>query len=81
MLSFLVEGMEEPLYTSRLASIQGFRAQSADLAALVQSHQVIFERISQRDATGAGDSMRKHLIGTRKDLRAAFALHFRSPAQ
>jgi GntR family transcriptional repressor for pyruvate dehydrogenase complex len=74
MLSFIVEGMEEPLHTSRLASIQGFRAQSADLAALVQSHQIIYERIAQRDATGAGAGMRRHLIGTRKDLRAAFAL-------
>jgi GntR family transcriptional repressor for pyruvate dehydrogenase complex len=80
MLSFIVEGMEEPLHTSRLASIQGFRAQSADLAALVQSHQVIYERIAQRDATGAGDRMRHHLIGTRKDLRAAFALQPTSSA-
>lgn len=80
MLSFIVEGMEEPLHTSRLASIEGFRAQSADLAALARSHQDIHERIAQRDSTGAGESMRRHLISTRKDLRTAFALQPLPPA-
>ncbi len=74
MLSFIVEGMEEPLHTSRLASIRGYRARSADLEALIQLHQAIYERIADRDATGAGASMRKHLLGTRNDLRASFAL-------
>ncbi|WP_159066861.1 FadR/GntR family transcriptional regulator [Cellulomonas timonensis] len=74
MLSFIVEGMEEPLHTSRIASIRGYRAQSADLGALIQLHQAIFDCISERDTAGAAASMRKHLIGTRNDLRAAFAL-------
>lgn len=74
MLSFIVEGMEEPLHTSRLASIQGFHTQSADLAALAQAHQIIYERIAERDATGAAAGMREHLIVTRSYLRAAFAL-------
>lgn len=74
MLSLLVEGMEEPLHTSRMQSIRGYLAKEEDLAALITPHERVFERIAARDAEGAASSMRKHLIGTRKDLRAAFAL-------
>lgn len=74
MLSLLVEGMEAPLHTSRMQSIRGYRTHESALEPLVEPHSRIFERIAARDADGASAAMRRHLIGTRNDLRKAFAL-------
>ncbi len=74
MLSFLVEGMEQPLHDSRMASIRGYRSRGEDLGALLDLHEAIYARIHERDAAGAAESMRRHLVATRNDLRAAFAL-------
>lgn len=73
ILSFLVEGMEEPLRQSRLQSIRGHHSRSLGVESLVEQHQEIFDKIVSRDARGAAASMRKHLNQTRNDLRAAFA--------
>ena len=73
MLSFVVEGMETALQSSRMYSIQGYRSRAQNLSPLIELHQDIFDRIAERDPEGAAASMRKHLIGTRNDLRAAFA--------
>ena len=77
MLSFLVEGMEESLHSSRMHSIRGYLSKGGDLAPLVALHEEIVDRIAERDADGAAATMRRHLVATRNDLRAAFAL--RSP--
>ncbi|TFD56952.1 FadR family transcriptional regulator [Cryobacterium sp. Hh7] len=74
MLNFLVEGMEEPLHHSRLQSIRGYRSKADDIESLIEQHGEIFEKISSRDVRGAATSMRKHLIHTRNDLRAAAAI-------
>ena len=73
MLGFLVEGMDEPLHHSRLSSIKGYRRRNQSLDDLVEQHLDIYERIVARDGAGAAASMRKHLVETRNDLRAAFA--------
>lgn len=74
MIGFLVEGMEGPLRTSRLESLRGYRSQSPDMLVLVRSHEMIFESIVQRDPAGAAANMHRHLLQTRNDLRAAFAM-------
>lgn len=73
-LSLLVEGMERPLHTSRMQSIRGYRSKAHDIDELVAVHEDIYQHIAARDAKKAAASMRKHLVGTRNDLRAAFAL-------
>jgi DNA-binding FadR family transcriptional regulator len=79
MLSFLVEGMEESLHSSRMHSIRGYRSQARELGPLIDLHQEVFDRIADRNADAAAASMRKHLIGTRNDLRAAFAMQNQRP--
>ena len=74
MLSFLVEGMEGSLHSSQMHSIRGYLSRDPDLGPLIGLHQEVYDRIADRNAEGAAASMRKHLIGTRNDLRAAFAL-------
>lgn len=74
MLGLLVEGMEGPLHSSRMQSRRGFVARSGALTALLQAHEDIYARIDARDAAGATASMRRHLLNTRKDLRAALSL-------
>lgn len=72
-LSLLVEGMDEPLHASRLSSLRGYRRRSASMDRLIAQHQEIYDRIAARDGRGAAAAMRKHLVETRNDLRAAFA--------
>lgn len=73
MLSFLVEGMDEPLHHSRLNSIRGYRHRVDSVQSLIEQHDEIYQRIADRDSRGAASAMRKHLIQTRNDLRTAFA--------
>jgi DNA-binding GntR family transcriptional regulator len=40
---------------------------------LILQHEEIFRRISRHEAREAAEAMRKHLLQTRNDLRAAFA--------
>lgn len=75
MLSFLVEGMEASLHSSRMHSIRGYLSRAPDLGPLIALHRDIVDRIADRDADGAAASMRTHLVATRNDLRAAFSLH------
>ncbi|MFT4030276.1 MAG: FadR/GntR family transcriptional regulator [Protaetiibacter sp.] len=72
-LSFLVEGMDEPLHASRLSSIRGYRQRADSMESLIEQHQEIHDRIGAHDARGAATAMRKHLVQTRNDLRVAFA--------
>lgn len=72
-LSLLVEGMDEPLHTSRLSSLRAYRRRSESMDELLAEHQDIADRIAARDARGAAAAMRRHLVRTRNDLRAAFA--------
>ena len=72
-LSFLVEGMDEPLHHSRLASLRGYRRRGDPVQSLIAQHEEIYQRIVDHDARGAASAMRKHLVQTRNDLRAAFA--------
>ncbi len=74
MLSLLVEGMEQPLHSSRMESIRGYLSADKDLHHLLATHEAIYDRIAARDQAGAARTMRKHLIRTRNDLRTAFAL-------
>lgn len=73
ILSFLIEGMEDPLRHSRLQSIQGYRSQELDLGELVAQHEKVFDGILRRDPDAAAASMREHLLQTRNDLRVALA--------
>ncbi len=73
ILGFLVEGMEGPLELGRLNSIRGYRTHAASLLALVDTHKEIADAIAARDGRAAGSLMRKHLVQTRNDLRAAFS--------
>lgn len=72
MLSFLVEGMEEPLQAGRLASISGYRSTHEDLEGLIAQHTAIYKAVAARDPSAAAAAMRRHLLQTRKDLNAAF---------
>lgn len=72
-LALLVEGMEEPLHTSRLSSLRGYRRRAESMETLIAQHQEIYDRIAAHDPRGAAAAMRKHLVDTRNDLRAAFA--------
>lgn len=74
LLSFMLEGMAEPLKQSRAASLRGFRTRPGGREELTEKHAVIFRRIADRDPTGAAEAMRDHLLQTRADLRAAFAM-------
>ena len=74
MLSFLVEAMEDPLQDSRVQSIRGYRRRSPNVDNLINEHVEIFKGISERNPRAAAASMRRHLIQTRNDLRAAFSL-------
>lgn len=73
MLSLLVEGMEEPLQAGRTHSLRGYLSEDNDLRELVGPHERIYEAIAARDATEAAACMRRHLVGTRNDLRRSFA--------
>lgn len=73
MLGFLIEGMDEPLHHSRLNSIRGYRRANESMQSLVDQHEEIYQRIAAHDGRGAATAMRKHLLQTRNDLRAAFA--------
>lgn len=71
MFDLLVEGMEEPLHASRLASLAGYRAHGGLVADLVSQHEEIYAAILARNPRAAGDAMRRHLLQTREDLRNA----------
>lgn len=73
-LSLLVEGMDEPLHASRLSSLRGYRSRSESMDQLIAQHQEIYERIAAHDPRRAAAAMRKHLVETRNDLRAGFAV-------
>lgn len=72
-LSLLVEGMDEPLHASRLSSLRGYHRRSESMEHLIAQHQEIYDRIAAHDSRSAAAAMRKHLVETRNDLRAAFA--------
>lgn len=74
MLSLLVEGMEQPLQAGRMHSVRGYLTGASDLRELVGPHEQIYEAIAARDAAEAAATMRRHLVGTRNDLRRSFAL-------
>jgi len=74
MLMFMLEGMEGSLHLSRLESIRGHKSRSDGLAHLIDQHADIYRCIATRDVAGATAEMRRHLVDTRNDLRAAFSL-------
>lgn len=73
MLSFLVEGMEEPLHSSRLESLRGYLVRGKAIDALLAEHRAVFDAISSRDPDAAAAAMRSHLVHTRHDLRTAIS--------
>lgn len=74
MLSFLIEGMESPLHTSRMRSLHGHLARGGTVDDVIEQHQRILDRVRDRDSAGAAAAMSDHLEQTARDLRAAFAL-------
>ena len=62
------------MHLSRLESIRGHRSRSRRLMPLVEQHAEIYRCIADRDGRGAVASMRRHLLETSTDLKAAFAL-------
>ncbi|KAA9105092.1 FadR/GntR family transcriptional regulator [Microbacterium rhizomatis] len=74
MFDLLVEGMEEPLHASRVASLSGFLAEGRVLDDLVAQHEEIYAAINARTPRAAGEAMRRHLTQTRHDLRNASVL-------
>ena len=74
LLSFLIEGMEEPLRASRMRSLRGHLARGGTVADVIEQHARILDRVRARDARGAAAAMRAHLAQTERDLRAAFAV-------
>ncbi len=73
MITFLMEGMEEPLSDSRAESLRGHLARGESIEDLLEQHAAILRAIVARDARAAGAAMRRHLVQTRADLRAALA--------
>lgn len=71
MFDLLVEGMEEPLHASRLASLAGYLAHGGPMTDLVSQHEEIYTAILARNPRAAGEAMRRHLMQTRDDLRSA----------
>lgn len=73
MIGLLVEGMEEPLHSSRMQSLRGYLQGTPDMSDLIEEHRLVFEAIAAHDAAGAAQAMRKHLATTRRDLLRAFS--------
>lgn len=79
MLSFLIEAMEEPLRNARMQSMQGHLSRGGTVADVIEQHAAILERVKARDAVGAANAMRQHLMQTARDLRAFLDLRGVTP--
>ncbi len=73
MLSFLVEGMEEPLHSSRLKSLRAYLVRGKAIDDLLAEHRAILDAVRARDPEAAAAAMRSHLVHTRHDLRTALS--------
>jgi GntR family transcriptional repressor for pyruvate dehydrogenase complex len=71
VLSLMIQALEGPLRASRLKSISGHLARIGAIDDVIDQHARIFERVRDRDSTGAAEAMRAHLLTTEQDLRAA----------
>ncbi|SDL80751.1 FadR/GntR family transcriptional regulator [Nonomuraea jiangxiensis] len=74
MISFLIEAMDEPMRQSRLRSLRGHLARGRTMDDIMDEHARILAAVRDRDARGAAEAMREHLVQTRMDLRAFLAL-------
>ncbi|MEU6721411.1 FadR/GntR family transcriptional regulator [Nonomuraea sp. NPDC046802] len=74
MISFLIEAMDEPMRESRLRSLRGHLARGRSMDDIMDEHARILAAVRDRDARGAAEAMREHLIQTRMDLRTFLAL-------
>ncbi|MEO3867559.1 FadR/GntR family transcriptional regulator [Nonomuraea sp. B12E4] len=74
MISFLVEAMDEPMRQSRLRSLRGHLARGRTMDDIMDEHARILAAVRDRDARGAAEAMREHLVQTRMDLRAFLTL-------
>jgi DNA-binding FadR family transcriptional regulator len=74
MLSFLIEGLAEPLRAGRMRSLGGHLARGGTVDDVIEQHAAILERIKDRDAKGAAEAMGTHLEQTARDLKAALML-------
>lgn len=79
MLGLIVEGMEEPLRSGRMASISGHCASHQDLQDLISQHAKIYEYVVARNSKAAAAAMARHLSETRKDLKIAFKIRHVPP--
>jgi GntR family transcriptional repressor for pyruvate dehydrogenase complex len=71
LISFMVEGMEEPLRRTRMTTTHGHLARSNGMDDLITAHQAIFSAIKAHNVAAAASAMQTHLEETRKDLSAA----------
>jgi GntR family transcriptional regulator, transcriptional repressor for pyruvate dehydrogenase complex len=74
MFDLLIEGMEEPLAASRLASLRSHvAAHGPQIDDLIAEHEEIYEALVARSPLRAAAAMRRHLTQTREDLQRGLA--------